>query len=247
MTGLDQLTPGDLAMVVRRLPADLRKLMRQRVLFVAGGFIREVISGGTVHDIDMFGESKDALESAMEELKVMRSPNRVEATSFETKFAYTLLCPPRAPVQFIHKWTYTDPKRLIAELDFTVCQAVVWHEGDAEEGKGNWASGCSQMFYPDLAARRLRYTFPVRAEAAGGSLMRVRKFLSRGYNIQADSLAGVVARLVGGIKAEKLGGLMHEGRTEEQATHLVLKALLHEVDPLLVIDAVEPREEEDAL
>lgn len=247
MADLSQLTPGDIAMVVRRLPADLRKLMRQHTLFLAGGFIREVISGGEVRDIDMFGENKDALESAMEELKLMRSPNRVEATSFETKFAYTLLCPPRAPVQFIHKWTYTDPKQLIAELDFTVCQAVVWHEGDGEEGKGNWASWCSPMFYPDLAARRLRYTFPVRAEAAGGSLMRARKFLARGYNIQADSLAGVVARLVGGVNWGKLRGLQTEGVFEEQALHTVLKGLLHEVDPLLVIDAVEPREEEDAL
>lgn len=228
------LTTTDLNLVTRRLPKDLRELMKGQVLFVAGGFIRECISGGAVQDIDVFGVSQDQLQAAAESLAFNRG---AAARLHATQYAYSVFCPPRAPVQFIHKWCYCNPDQLLEELDFTVCQACIWW------ANGEWQSLCADDFYSDLAARRLVYTFPKRIEAAGGSLMRVRKFLARGWNIQVHSLAGVVARLIGGIKEERLGGLLGEGKTLEQARHTVLKALLHEVDPLLVVDAVEPRDE----
>lgn len=235
------LTTTDLQLVVRRIPRDVRDLMMREPLFLAGGFIRECISGGKVQDIDMFGISKEDLGIIAHHLYLSRMQAGETPKRHETKCAYSVFSPPRVPVQFIHAWCYDDPNKLIDELDFTVCQAAVWY---SRESKG-WRSIISDGFYPDLAARRLVYTFPKRVEAAGGSLMRVRKFLARGWNIQAHSLAGVVARLVGGIDETRLGGLMSEGRTIEQARHAALKGLLHEVDPLLVIDAVEPRDEEE--
>lgn len=235
------LTPTDLQLVVRRIPRDVRELMQREPLFLAGGFIREAISGGKVQDLDMFGISKEDLGIIAHRLWSVRVATEAAARRHETKYAYSVFSPPRAPVQFIHAWCYSDPKKLIEELDFTVCQAVVWYN----RVSAAWESMASEGFYPDLAARRLVYTFPQRVEAAGGSLMRVRKFLARGYNIQAHSLAGVVARLVGGVQDHRLGGFLVGGLTIEQARHAVLKSLLHEVDPLLVIDAVEPRDEEE--
>lgn len=235
MTPMQQV---DLDMVVRRLPADVKALMREHPLFLAGGFIREVISGAAVQDIDLFGPSKPALDDASIMLLIKRT--HPSAHRHETQYAYTVLTPPRVPVQFIFKWSYDNAEQLLKELDFTVCQAVVWH------GESGWQSLCAPTFYSDLAARRLVYTFPVRAEAAGGSLMRVRKFLARGYNIQVHSLAGVVARLIGGIDANRIGGPLGEGRTLEEARHLALKGLLHEVDPLVVVDSVEPKDDEEA-
>ena len=85
-------------------------------------------------------------------------------------------------MQFIHRWKYDEPTKLLEELDFTVCQAAVWWANDS------WQSLCSTSFYPDLAARRLVYTFPQREEESGGSMMRVRKFLGRPVN--ALSLVG---------------------------------------------------------
>lgn len=228
-----ELTPTDLNMVLRRLPKDLRDLAKNNGLFVAGGFVREVIAGAPVQDIDLFGPSAYGLELLADELAIARA-----GRLHKTQFACTVIAPPRAPVQFIRRWNYSDPEQLLRELDFTVCQAAVFYRD------GGWRSLCSEGFYPDLAARRLVYTFPKREEAAGGSLMRVRKFLARGYNIQASSLAGVVARLMGGVNEGKLQGLITEGRSVEEARHMVLKGLLHEVDPLVVIDNVEPDETE---
>lgn len=232
-----QLATTDLNMVLRRLPSDVRKLMRQDRIFLAGGFIREVIAGHSVNDIDLFASSEEQLAdlaSGLYRVRIEHPGVRLHST----KFAHTVICSGKMPVQFISKWLYTDPEKLLSELDFTICQAVVWYEGD------EYKSLCADDFYGDLAARRLVYTFPERAEAAGGSLMRVRKFLARGYNIQVHSLAGVVARLVGGVDEGRLNGLLSEGKSREQARHIVLKSLLHEVDPLLIIDGSEPREEE---
>ena len=48
---------------------------------------------------------------------------------------------------------------------------------------GEYVGLCNIRFYPDLAARRLVYTSPLRNEDAGGSILRVLKFYQRGYRI----------------------------------------------------------------
>lgn len=232
---MNQLLATDLNRVVRNIPSDVRQMMAAHNLIVAGGFIRERIAGNPVQDLDIFGPSKERLHVAARMLQIKRG----EGTRLhETEFAYTVLTPGRVPVQFIHNWAYAEPEQLLSELDFTVCQAALW-----KDLAGAWHSTCSDRFYADLAARRLVYTFPERKELAGGSMMRVRKLLARGYNIQADSLAGVVARLIGGIDAGKLSGLVGEGTTLEQARHMVLRGLLREVDPLVIVDNIELNEE----
>jgi hypothetical protein len=67
-------------------------------------------------------------------------------------------------------------------------------------------------------------------------MMRVRKFLARGYSIQASSLGAVIARLVVKVRASDLA-------STEAGTAQVLSGLLREVDPLLVIDGVDAVEE----
>ena len=94
-----------------------------------------------------------------------------------------------------------------------------------------WRSLVSPSFYPDLAAKRLVYTSPCRDEAPGGSFLRVRKFLSRGYNIQVLSLAGVLARIFLAVR-DKSG-------VEPRA---VIAGILREVDPLVVCDDLTPED-----
>lgn len=217
------LTPKDLQFVVRRIPRDVRDMLTAGPLFLGGGFIRETIAGGEVKDIDIFGPSTDALQTAAHGLATVR-----EVTPFVSDNAITLIAPPRMPVQFITRWMFADAGSLVASFDFTVCQAAIWFDRAA----GAWQSQISAGFYPDLAARRLVYTAPQREEEAGGSMMRVRKFLGRGYNIQADSLGGVIARVV--AKVKDIDTLDEYRRGE------VIAGLLHEVDPLLVVDGLEP-------
>lgn len=229
---MNTLTPEDLQFVVSRVPRDVRELMTKFGLVLGGGFIRETISQQKPNDIDLFGDSTSLLSVAAQELYETRGGDR---RMFTTDNAITLIGAPRMPVQFITRWLFTEPLSVLESFDFTVCQCAIWYADK------QWHSAISESFYSDLAARRLVYTSPNREEAAGGSMMRVRKFLARGYNIQAGSLAKVMARILVQVRAS---GLASEG---EAGIAQVLHGLLREVDPLTVIDGIEPIEEHTPL
>jgi hypothetical protein len=218
------LIQEDLHHVLARLPRDVISLLQKRPeLMLGGGFIRSIIAGESVNDIDLFGPSRDVLELVAKSFALER-----KARFHSTDNAFTVLTPGRQPVQFIHRWVYDEPTKLLSEFDFSIAQCVIWWQ----PGCGEWQSMVSEHFYPDLASKRLRYLSPERNEDAGGSLLRARKFISRGYHIEAHSLAKVVARLVRGVR--------DTGRfDDEQWLGGVLTGLLREVDPLTVVDGLD--------
>lgn len=222
------LQHNDMRFVAQHLPKDVRDLLSRHSpsLFVAGGFVRAVVAGETPVDIDIFGDDADRLRVIANDLCARRPGSRLHTTGN----AITLLTPNRMPVQFITRWTFPDATRLVKSFDFTVCAAAVWRNGP--KSNDPWMSEVSDRFYPDLAGRRLVYTNPVRDEEAGGSLLRVLKYLRRGYSIQVASLAAVTARLMLAVDAERADNA-HLSLNE------VLAGLLRDVDPLLVVDGFD--------
>ena len=226
---MKKLTDYDLNFCVSRIPKDVRHLMSEYSLFIGGGFIRNTISGEKVNDIDLFGHDETNLKLAAQEIAMSR-----KGKIHETKYALTVICSPRIPVQFIKRWLYSDIETLCNEFDFTVCQAAIQVQSDKDDtGKiiNVWSSFCSDYFYSDLAAKRLVYTSPKRDEEAGGSFLRMRKFLRRGYNIQASSMAGIVARLISKTQVRNF--------SDEEHVKTVITGLLREVDPLTVVDGLD--------
>lgn len=222
-----KLLPEDLNYVVNRLPKDVKKLMRNRPVFLAGGYIRSLIAGEKVNDVDLWGADKEQLE-----ITAALFAGERKVRMMKTDNACTILTPNRVPVQFITRWTYEDPKVLAESFDFTIASAVIWY--DVEEGC--WKSYCHDHFYADLAAKRLRYMYPVRNEDAGGSILRMTKFLGRGYRIAPEELAGLVARLNAGIKHSDFL------TRDEHWQARVYAGLLREVDPLTIVDGCESME-----
>jgi len=228
------LTQSDLNFVLSRTPRDIVKPLRNNPgkLFLAGGFIRATIAGDQVADVDMFGATKEQLTSIAKDLCLER-----KARMFETKNAITVLSPPRHPVQFITRWLFDRAEDLIGSFDFTVCQSVIWAEiqGEATVFK----SMAGDHFYIDLAARRLNYTRPKRIEEAGGSILRAIKFIKKGYNIQAPSLAGLVARICTSVDWSAVEPANGDQVNTEDRAAFVITGLLRMVDPLTVIDGVD--------
>jgi len=225
-----ELRKQDLQHVVSRLPRDTVKLIKERGLFLGGGFVRATIAGEKPADIDLFGATKDQLEAAARALADDRKGARLHAS----KNAFTVLSGSRMPVQMIFRWLYTAPEDLMKSFDFTVAQAIIWFAKNSEGDGGRWLSCCHDDFYPDLAARRLVYCSPVRNEDAGGSILRVRKFLARGYNIQAPALAAVIARLVSKVELNDPATLKDEPYITK-----IITGLLREVDPLVAVDGID--------
>lgn len=218
------LTDTDLRLVVSRIPNDIRSIMMRYPVIMGGGFIRSVIAGEEVQDIDLFGGNKDTLNDCADKLVSSRG---AESRKHHTPNAITVVSMGRMPVQFITRWLYNSPIALMESFDFTVCRATL------EFRDSKWVSYIDPDFYHDLASRRLVYRYPQREEDAGGSILRVRKFLSRGYSIQPPSLAGVIARLTGSIVV---------GGGEEEYAKAIEKRLV-EVDPILIVDGVDVTDE----
>lgn len=228
------LTPNDLRYVVQRLPRDVRQLLSEHPgkLFLGGGFIRATVAGEEPSDIDLFGPDPTFLDSVATILASRREASKVH----KSKNAITLLTPNRMTVQFITRWTFDTARALVASFDFTVCQAAVWRGGN--QSNSPWQSTIGDSFYVDLAGRRLVYTRPVREEEAGGSLLRVLKYVKRGYSIQVSSLGDVIARLTFKVRESGLAAT-------EEGTGRVLAGLLREVDPLHVIDGSDVEDEHE--
>lgn len=209
----------DLSWNLRLAPKPVLELMKKhgQKIIVAGGFVRSCISREPISDIDLFSPSKEAAKIFAKELS--------GGDKFiETDNAFTVIKKARFSIQFIHRWTYETPETLLNSFDFTIARAAFWW--NQEEKK--WLSLCDDGFYADLAAKRLIYCSPQRAEDAGGSLLRVLKFYQRGYRIPLDSFSACIARLIQGVDIGKISG----GRDEtEKQWAKVLCGLLREVDP----------------
>jgi hypothetical protein len=222
----------DLQWCLRRAPRPLLELLKRHgsKVMVAGGYIRSCISNEHINDIDVFTSSEEQSKALALELvegdekRMKRTPNCYFVLGFRTH------------IQFIHRWTFTDPAACILSFDFTIARAAFWWEkkmvpaptdenAAAERDDGAWKTAADPRFYQDLAAKRLIYCSPVRIEEAGGSMLRVLKFYQRGFRIPLDSLGKVIARLVGGVNEDS-----YATRDEAQMGK-VLSGLLREVDP----------------
>ncbi len=230
---LSELKSCDVKWVLSKLPKDVFELLKDHPgrLFLGGGFIRDVITGSKPNDIDLLGR-----ENLLEGLASSFCASRVGAgqavRKVKTKNAVTIITPPRLTVQFITRWTYDTPAEVCLSFDYTMAMAVLFYDGVA------WQSYCHKDYYADLAARRLVYTAPVRHEDAGGSMLRMRKFLSRGWNIQMESMAAVISRLCSGVDWESKRAMGEHERT------LILAGLLREVDPSILFEGMPPEDHE---
>jgi hypothetical protein len=222
---MNTLSTDDMRRVIGYLPKDVIQLMRAHPICLAGGFLRAKVAGEIANDIDLFCETKEAADTYATALADGR-----QVKVWRTKNAFTVISPPRQPVQFIHRWTFTNPEALIQSFDFTVAKAALWFDREVS----SWRSMVDARFYPDLAARRMTYTFPQRNEDAGGSLLRVQKFLGRGYHISPEQFGCVIARLLDGVREES--GFW---QSEEKERAAVLVGLLRQADPLTVIDGLD--------
>jgi hypothetical protein len=225
----------DLERCLRRCPTIVLELLKRHagLAFIAGGFVRACVSGEEISDIDIFASEKEQAEAWAGEIRIDKS-----APLWRTPNAITVCGQGhRYPVQFIHRWTFSNPFRALNSFDFTISKAAFW--ADPQLVMLNavpWKSACDERFYADLAAKRLIYTSPIREEEPGGSLLRVLKFYQRGYRIPLNSLGAVVGRCIKGVDFEHLPQRKREPShkppyTREQAIAVAVTQLLREVDP----------------
>jgi len=216
----------DVLRITRRLPSEVVDVLKAypEEVFLTGGFIRSVVAGEVINDIDLIvkdihvaGVVAGQLQGSSKK-KVVKTDNAYTITRF------------RPAVQVIHRWTYDSAAACLAEFDFTIACSALWWAEKANGGKGAWFSLCHSDFYADLAAKRLVYLAPKRHEDAGGSMLRLLKFYRRGYTAPLTTVAGVITRTVAGVQDRALVRWADEDLEDEDIARYVT-GLLHEVDP----------------
>jgi hypothetical protein len=212
---MPSLTLSDLARVTTALPCPVRELMQEQRVYLAGGFIRHIVSreqGKT--DIDLFGlQFEAANEAAVNMAVTYANDHGVGMDVYDTPNAISLIPidnDDEYPVQFIHRWPLDCAEKIIKHFDFTVCAAVVWWNPLDQ----TWNSLVHKDFYTDLDQQQLVYTG---SDEPGGSLLRAFKYSRRGYRIQADSVAAIVEALINACQGENAPDVL---------------TLLREIDPL---------------
>lgn len=207
----------DLNRVVRFLPLKIKSIMEQEFwrgkIFIAGGFIRDLVAGDKVNDIDLFVNNKAEAELL---LSVLQGDKKV----ISTENAFTIC--ERLPIQIIHRWTFQKPEEVLLSFDFSVCSAAIYY------GDDGWKGICHERFYKDIASKRLIYLVPDREEAPGGSMIRILKFYKRGYNIPLNNLSKVVARMM------KDAENCYKQNDVEDSLKMYVDKTLFEVDPLAI-------------
>lgn len=225
-TSLDTL---DLNWAIQRLPQKLKDIAKKEdwknSIFIGGGYLRSIVSGEPINDIDVFVKSKKDAEH----LALLLSDEKT--IRIETENAFTIKREGSIPIQVISRWTFDTPESVFKSFDFTICSAIVYFNQETNK----WESVCDPRFYVDLAAKRLVYKSPERNEDEGGSLLRVLKYYQRGYRIPLDSLGLVIARIVKRLEVDKVN------MSDEFATGKIITGLLVEVDPNLPIDSNSTR------
>lgn len=164
---------------------------------VAGGFIRAILNGEKVNDIDLFVGSEELANRIAETLRIAGT------TPYRTEKAITLRGYPIVP-QVVYKWAFSHPSRVIELFDFTIAQAVIWFEND------QWKSACHVDYHHNLREKQLVFTAPEKNDSMG-TFLRMMKFYRLGYSIDNDSLGEVVAEL-----CKSSGGIiLNDGITED--------------------------------
>jgi hypothetical protein len=163
--------------------------------YVGGGFIRSVLNKEEIADYDIFANSIDQIENEIERIKILNAPY-----VGQTSNAWTVKIPGMKPIQFIKKWLFQDPESCINSFDFAICRAVIFWDPIADK----FDSAVDERFYESLWNKKLVYCKPNREEIAAGSFLRLQKFLAKGYKINQNELAKVLARLLMGMNEKKL-------------------------------------------
>jgi hypothetical protein len=228
-----KLDYNDLRFAIIRLPINLKKIMEDsnwhNRIFVGGGYLRSIVSGETINDVDVFVKSKEDAE-----LLAYKLCNE-KKDIYKTDNAYTIKG--KLTIQIIYRWVFERPEDISNSFDFTICCAVIYIESflpakmnsASEEPKQviKWNSFCDDRFYIDLASKRLVYRKPKRNEDAGGSILRVLKYYQKGYRIPLDSMGSVIARLIHNLDTNRMP------LSDEDGVASIITGLLREVDPAI--------------
>lgn len=158
-------------------------------LILAGGFLRTVSCGERPYsDHDLFlTESGKKFESHVVSFLGQQVPLGEPAPTWHVTPRAVTARINGVVVQLVLGWNPKDPMDLIRQFDLTTSKAALWY---AESNKHAIRGVCSQSFLRDISQRAIVYE--IGADPVS-SIIRITKFLRRGFTISSRALADYIA------------------------------------------------------
>lgn len=182
-SGWELLGTNEMKRIMYSLPPSvvegLVRMPKKAVL--AGGYIRALVGNERPKDIDIFVNDKTQAKEFL-----MNYPNyKVKDHCLQTKDG-------NIDVQVIWEHRFAQPVDLLEIFDYTVVKAAIWFDEGSDKIKSDFVSICHDRFYRDLARKVLVCSCP-RERLTLVSIPRLLRYVSYGYSIEPEDLAGIIA------------------------------------------------------
>lgn len=194
MREIQQLHSEDVQAVLRLLPWQAFDALMRFPCFLAGGAIRDRVSGGAAKDLDLFcrtREEADSFAAYYGEYKRTTFANTLKRSGF-----------PNLPIQFVHYREFIDAEDLISQFDFLACAAAIFYDKQTARFVGVSLEG----FYEDCAEKRLTFLQQPKDKGSLIPLKRAMHLAERGWKLPDDGLANILVHFepVLALKPERL-------------------------------------------
>jgi len=154
--------------------AKLREIINIKCSWmIAGGACTSVFSDMPVKDLDVYFQNiNDYNQSVVSALGLMTTEEKKKHLHTDCAFSFRK---DGVKVQFIKKIFANNPKEVMSNFDFTVCECVY------SPGLREFTMG--ENFLADLCGRRLVYN--IHAKYPIASLWRTNKYIKKGFTLAA--------------------------------------------------------------
>jgi hypothetical protein len=173
----EMLTTLEVYNVLRLIPAAVQAQLVREDVVVAGGAIRDTVTGLPVKDLDIFCHSEEQAE---------RLAAEVSPFVRHTLFAYSVTLD-GIPVQYVFYKDFTTPEDLISQFDFRACCAGVYWTNVF-----GWSGVAVEGFHADCNSRVLRFMSQVKDAGKLTALARALSLAQKGWKLSTEEAAAII-------------------------------------------------------
>lgn len=182
------LEDEDIKRVVYMLPEEIISMMKRHPgkVIVAGGFIRALVAGEDIRDLDIFITSEKEAKSWANEVDLdYEVKDKHLSTGPNEEFTYE--------IQTVWRYEFKHPYEIPEQFDYTVVKAAIWFDEGSKSKLPNFIGICHERFYRDIARKALVFCCERDTERVT-SIPRLLRYTQYGYSMDTKSMAEVILK-----------------------------------------------------
>jgi hypothetical protein len=187
------LEEDDIKRVIYMLPEEVREMMKRHPgkVIVAGGFIRALVAGEDIKDLDIFVPSESEAKKWCDEVDIeYEMGDKYLSTEPNEYFNYE--------IQTVWRYPFKEAYEIPEQFDYTVVKCAIWFDPGDKNKSATFVGICHERFYRDLARKALVFCCERNAEKIM-SIPRLLRYTQYGYSMDPKSMAEVILKTCLGL------------------------------------------------